>query len=248
MRLPYLLLAATMSLTGPANAFSFFSGNGEVPPIWLDIYAGPATVTSDVTVGMPNSAAVRQNFPSSFFLTTFFNSGTGPINSGTFNGVVNPPFYAGTSTQQVVVTSTLIGFGPGGADDPIFTYTVSPGAQIFGFNAGFATLNPTLGSISALQQAPLLGGLATLNLSQNGSNLDGRFIFTDGSASRTIQFAASSDFDVVYLSPSLSAVPLPPALPLFAFALLALGIFGYVRKKQTSLSFSCGANAHGVPQ
>ena len=69
MRLPFLLLAATMSLTGPANAFSFFSEN-EIPgdpPVWVDIYAGYATVTSDITVGMPNSAAVRQNFPSSFF-------------------------------------------------------------------------------------------------------------------------------------------------------------------------------------
>ena len=179
---------------------------------------------------MPNSAAVRQNFPSSFFLQTFF-TGTGPINSNTFNGPVNPTLNrVSTSTQQEVVTATLTGFGPGGADDPIFKYTISPGASIFGFNAGFATLNPTLGSISVFQQASLLGGLATLNLSQNGSNLDGSFIFADGSASRTIQFVASSNFDVVYLSPGVSAVPLPPTLPLFAIALLALGIFGYVRR------------------
>jgi len=70
-----------------------------------------------------------------------------------------------------------------------------------------------------------------------GSSLDGSFIFADGSATRTIQFVMSSDFGVVSLSPEVSAVPLPPALPLFASALLALGILGvYARKKQASAS------------
>ena len=52
-----------------SKCFFIFSEN-EIPgdpPVWVDIYAGYATVTSDITVGMPNSAAVRQNFPSSFF-------------------------------------------------------------------------------------------------------------------------------------------------------------------------------------
>jgi hypothetical protein len=232
MRLPFLLLAATMSLAGPAHAFSFFSGTEAFdPPFWADIYVGYTTVTSDVTVGTPKSAALQQSIPYGIFYSqTIFGTSAGPINNGTFNGALDATHSAGTSTQQVVVTATLTGFGPGGADDPIFTYTTSPGAQIFGFNAGYATLNPTPGSISVFEQGTLTGiGFASFSLSQTGANLDGSLILTDGSATRTIQFV-DSGLNAIYLSPSVSAVPLPPALPLFAFALLALGIFGYVRR------------------
>jgi hypothetical protein len=53
---------------------------------------------------------------------------------------------------------------------------------------------------------------------------DGNLRLTDGGAIRTLDFNVSSETFAV------SAVPLPPALPLFAAALLALGIFGYVRR------------------
>jgi hypothetical protein len=235
MRRFFIILAATVFLAGPANAFSFQSDTNPSndPTFWADIFVGYASVSSDVTVGLPNSALLRQNFPSSFFLQTIFSTSLGPVNSSTFNGAINQAVEgAGTQTQQVVITSKLIGFGPGGADDPIFTYTSSPGATIFTLTSGIATINPTLGSIDVLQQGSLLGGPATFNLSQNGSGLGGSFIFTDGSATRTIQFGASSDFSVIYLSPGVSAVPLPPALPMFASALLALGIFGFVARKK----------------
>jgi hypothetical protein len=49
-----------------------------------------------------------------------------------------------------------------------------------------------------------------------------------GASGRDVEFKVTSD--TLVLPPVLSTVPLPPALPLFAAALLALGIFGYVRR------------------
>jgi hypothetical protein len=48
----------------------------------------------------------------------------------------------------------------------------------------------------------------------------------------------ADDFGTLNLT--LSPVPLPPALPLFAFALLALGIVGYVRRKREPPSMVFG--------
>jgi hypothetical protein len=42
------------------------------------------------------------------------------------------------------------------------------------------------------------------------------------------------------LPPVLSPVPLPPALPLFAAALLALGIVGYAGRKREPPSMAFG--------
>jgi hypothetical protein len=54
----------------------------------------------------------------------------------------------------------------------------------------------------------------------------GSLEFTEiGVFARTLDFSVSSET----LPPLLSPVPLPPALPLFAAALLALGIVGYAR-------------------
>jgi hypothetical protein len=55
---------------------------------------------------------------------------------------------------------------------------------------------------------------------------------------RDVEFNVTSY--TLVLSP-VSPVPLPPALPLFAFALLALGIAGYVRRKREPPSMVFGA-------
>src|ERR1700691_3816151 len=112
MRRFFIILAAALTLSAQVKASS------------LDVFSGYATVTSSNGV----------LFPYSFFLQAFFYTTAGPITSSTVNGALNQAQNAGTSTQQILVTSTLTGFGPGGGDNPIFTYTVSPGAGIFSFN------------------------------------------------------------------------------------------------------------------
>ena len=168
------------------------------------------------------------SIPSTFFLETFFYTTAGPIKNGTFNGPLNQAQNAGTSVQGITVTSTLVGFGPGGADNPIYTYTVSPGGSIFSFTPGYATLNLTPGSIFVSQQGSAFGTVATLNLTQNGSGYNGSLNFA---GLGSVQFKTSEFGNTDYSSFAVSPAPLPPALPMFAAALLALGLFGvYARR------------------
>jgi hypothetical protein len=121
--------------------------------------------------------------------------------------------------------------------------------RLGGFPGNFASAEITIGNVSApLQGAfgtftPTIGGFtsevgtkgpgvsftildysSTFDFTQNSLVADGNLRLTDGGAIRTLDFNVSSETFAV------SAVPLPPALPLFAAALLALGIFGYVRR------------------
>lgn len=201
----FILLAAMMlSLTTQARAFSFNSGTfNSDPPYWLDLYAG--------TVG-PLSAP-------SLYLQIYFNSTQGPILPGSYSGPISQTQQAGFASQGVV--RTIIGFD-GSGDHPIFSY--SPGPGTFAFNPTFATLNPTLGSISGLLTGfSSTNGSQTLSFQQNGPNITG--IYSD--ARQTLPFTI---FEVDYTSPQLSAVPLPPALPMFAVALLALCAVGYFKR------------------
>jgi hypothetical protein len=105
----------------------------------------------------------------------------------------------------------------------------------------FGTFTPTLGGFSSevglefglgagIVPVSLPGGFALLDFSstftQNGVVADASLrVGEDGFVSgRTLDFNVTSETFPV------SPVPLPPALPLFAAALLALGIFGYVRR------------------
>jgi len=94
-------------------------------------------------------------------------------------------------------------------------------------------LNPTLGSIFASQQGLASDGYATITLTQQGSNFDGSITFA-GTAPGSIQFVTSPGFAVDYfstcVSDCVSTVPLPPALPLFASALLVLGTIGLCKR------------------
>jgi hypothetical protein len=71
---------------------------------------------------------------------------------------------------------------------------------------------------------------AELSFSQDGSNYTGSLLlfpaFEPPIYSRTLTFSIAQR-DIV-----VSPIPLPPALPLFAAALLALGIVGYVRRNK----------------
>jgi hypothetical protein len=97
-------------------------------------------------------------------------------------------------------------------------------------NAGSFT--PTVGGFSSgislkgngVNLFTILDFSSTFDFTQNQLVADGSLNFTNGPATRNLDFNITSETLV------LSPVPLPPALPLFAAALLALGIFGYVRR------------------
>jgi hypothetical protein len=121
-----------------------------------------------------------------------------------------------------------------------------------GFN--FASAEITIGNVSAPIQgegsfSPGFGGFSTsvvtrgpgvndtgLSFSnmfdpiQNGFVTDGSLSLNTGPSIRNIDFNITSA--TLVLPPVLSAVPLPPTLPLFALALLALAIVGYVGRKR----------------
>jgi hypothetical protein len=209
MRIFYIMLAAALVFPLQAKASSL---------VGQEMFFGLANVTSS------NGSTT---IPPTFFITaSFYNSG-GPITDSTFSGQLNQGQSASVSIQQFVVTSTLIGFGPGGADDPIFNFSVSPGATLFTFDAFSATLNLTPGSSFISEQGSVFGKPATFNLTQNGSAYDGSFNFSQlGSTS----FVVQGGF--------VSSVPLPPALPLFASALAALGFVAF-RQRRSAARQAC---------
>jgi hypothetical protein len=98
-------------------------------------------------------------------------------------------------------------------------------------SAAYGSFTPTVGGFSsqASSKAELVeGGFAFLDysstLTQNGLVVDASLrAVGPGPFGRTLDFNVSSETFV-------STVPLPPALPLFAAALLALGIVGYARR------------------
>jgi hypothetical protein len=120
-------------------------------------------------------------------------------------------------------------------------------------NRQFASSEITIGNVSAPFRGdggrftPTLGGFSSeiftkadsqiasttfvfldysSNFTPNGVLAGGSLEFTEiGVFARTLDFSVSSET----LPPLLSPVPLPPALPLFAAALLALGIVSYAR-------------------
>jgi hypothetical protein len=121
------------------------------------------------------------------------------------------------------------------------------------FLANFASAEITIGNISAPVNnqfngfgsfTPTPGGFSS-EVGSKGTGLAGGFAFLDFSATFTQSgvvadaslravdlgpFGRTLDFKVSSESLAVSPVPLPPALPLFAAALLALGIVGYVRR------------------
>jgi hypothetical protein len=98
-------------------------------------------------------------------------------------------------------------------------------------NGAFGTFTPTTGGFSSEVGSKGYGlapTFAILDYSSifgaTGLQLNGSLLLTDGGFTRTLDFNPTSETFPV------SAAPLPGALPLFASALLILGIVGYVRR------------------
>ncbi|MCK1404915.1 hypothetical protein [Bradyrhizobium sp. 76] len=204
------VVAAAFLLPSCASASSLMSGPFDYS---LDLIVGFAKVTSS------NGGPI----PSNFFLITSFYQPVGPITSSTFNGPLSPAQSVGVQADQLDVTYTLVGFGPGGADDPIFTTTITPGAAVFGFSATSTTLGLSPGHISVFEQGAAFGAPATFSLAQTSSGYDGRFTFGEAGFAN---FSSSATFSVVSVSP----VPLPSTFYLFAVG-LGLGLLGLMKRK-----------------
>jgi hypothetical protein len=110
--------------------------------------------------------------------------------------------------------------------------------------AGTGIFAPTLGGLVAIiddygdNGAPPLqdGVIASLPFGISFDPSQNRFVpeaslgLDENGNFRALSFNVTSE--TLVLPPLLSAVPLPPALPMFAVALLALAIVGYVGKKR----------------
>jgi hypothetical protein len=209
-------LVACFLLADQASALSIYIVDPGQP--WFDLIAG----------GIP------QGNGQILSIGTGFQDTAGPIQNGTFSGSFssNPSLGLGTGIDILTPEATY---------NPItkittVTYQVTAG---YALNVDYAVFNPTPGSISVLEKGFLNGGttIATLSFSENGSNFSGSLTTTNGFPLLTFD----GPLIVSYSSPTaVSAVPLPPALPLFASALLALGIFGvYSRRgKRDSLEMA----------
>jgi hypothetical protein len=215
----HLLLAALASLFTATAAPAFAAS------MIFDVSLS-GTVASDVTSGPPLPFVFGQNLTGKpVQITQSFNL----ANTSEINGVT----YFGSSDFNFTSADITIG-------------NVSAP-----FHEGFGSFTPEFGGFSGAMGAPVANNIV---LGQGGighTNLDYSVSFVQiqdqsiinsyvANASLNVFLAPAStrnlDFNItsatLVLPPVLSAVPLPPALPLFAFALLALGIFGYVGKKR----------------
>jgi hypothetical protein len=182
------------------------------------LYSG--TVASDVSFGPPFPFVFGQNLTGKpFHVSESFNlANATPCSCDVYFG--GPDFASGEITI-------------GNVSRPI---------------AGTGLFGPALGGLAAGIDdgyTPLQDGVfASLSFEiffdpgQNGFVSKASLGLDENGNIRALFFNVTSE--TLVLPPVLSAVPLPPALPLFAFALLALGIFGYVRRKREPPSMVFG--------
>jgi hypothetical protein len=223
----HLLLAALAALFSAAAAPAFASSIFDV--------SLSGTVASDVTSGPPLPFVFGQNLTGKpVQITQSFNL----ANTSEINGVT----YFGSSQFNFTSADITIGnvFAP--------------------FHEGFGSFTPEFGGFSGAMGAPIAnnivlggGGIGhtTLSYSVSFVQIQDQSIINSyvADASLNVFLAPAStrnlDFNItsatLVLPPVLSTVPLPPALPLFAFALLALGIVGYVGRKREPPSMVFGA-------
>jgi hypothetical protein len=100
-------------------------------------------------------------------------------------------------------------------------------------NGAFGSFTPTVGGFSSEVGSKGYGLAPTFAIldysstfASSGLQLNGSLLLTDGAFTRTIDFNPTSE------TLSVSPVPLPPALPMFAAALLALGLVGYLTRNR----------------
>jgi hypothetical protein len=205
----HLLLVAVAALFSATAAPAFAASIIDV------LFSG--TVASDVTGGPSVPLVFGQNLTGKpVHVSASFNFANATFNffDNTYNDNGNSNFASAELTIGNVSASFQQNAG---------YFSLGLG----GFEAGVFTKGPS--------NIQLGGGIETgLNFSntfdtiQNGFVADGNLYLLTGPSIRNIDFNFTSA--TLVLPPALSAVPLPPALPLFAFALLALGIVGYVRR------------------
>jgi hypothetical protein len=212
----HLLLAALTALFTATAAPAFAASM-----IFDVLYSG--TVASDVSFGPPFPFVFGQNLTGKpFHVSESFNlANATPCSCDVYYG--GPDFASGEITignvSRPIAGTGIFGPAPGGIAADIDDY---------GDNGAPPLQNGVIASLPfEIFFDPGKNGFvsnANLYLDENGNF-------------RGLNFNVTSY--TLVLSP-VSAVPLPPALPLFAFALLALGIFGYVRRKREPPSMVFG--------
>jgi hypothetical protein len=170
-----------------------------------------ATVSSDVQVGPSLASTLPTNAVGAQLLIV-----------EDFYSNPNPPVHADMLYSPFIAQATFFILSQGGPGMSPPAYTLQPYyAFYFPSPAGFTS--------SMMGATNFISGLGTLQLSQTGTNYsaDLNVVGTGTNfSSRTLDFSVTFvDFKQV------SPVPLPTALPMFASALMALGLFGvYARR------------------
>jgi hypothetical protein len=122
----------------------------------------------------------------------------------------------------------------GAPEEVLLSYTST---NTFNLNS----LSLELGSSAPFGPNVLVGGSLTPFTSSTGADITGSGslseIITAPAGSYTFAFNAGSDS----LHFSVSAVPLPASLPLFALALIGLGMFGYHTARRSGRTSSVAA-------
>jgi hypothetical protein len=214
----HLLLAALTALFSATAAPAFAAS------MIFDVSLS-GTVASDATSGPPLPFVFGQNLTgkpvqitqrfnlangSSFGCCTFTGSSDSNFTSADITiGNVSAPFHEGLGS----FTPEVGGFS-GFMAAPVANNIVLGG----GFEIGHTDLDYSVSFVQIQDQSIINSYIADASLN----------VFLAPASTRNLDFNITSA--TLVLPPVLSPVPLPPALPLFAIALLALGIVGYVRR------------------
>jgi hypothetical protein len=213
----HLLLAALASLFTATAAPAFAASIFDV------LFSG--TVASDVTSGPPLPIVFGQNLTGKpVHVSESFN-----LANAIFTEFPNS-YFGGSNFVSAELTI-------GNVSAPFQDQGGSFSLGLGGFSTGVFTKGPGVDETA-------LNFSNTFNTIQNGFVTDGSLFLLTGPSIRNIDFNIASE--TLVLPPVLSPVPLPPALPLFAFALLALGIVGYVGRKREPPSMVFGSRRGGA--
>jgi hypothetical protein len=210
-----LAVFACIAVASPAHANSiFFSYSGQVSSdVTVSSIPGPFTVP------LPFGPVSQNNLTGqAFSISETFNlNNANAILNGSYIGDLGggpPSWFASAEITIAGVSATLAG--------------------------NFGTFTPTLGGFSSEVGTRGNGNFAYSSLqysstfTPNGTIVDASLMV----GSEGFSFNRTLDFNVTSETFAVSAVPLPPAFPMFASALLALGIFGFYARKNHHLAAS----------